>query len=50
MKPGKAGAPIGVILMTADKGLAGAFNSNVTRSAEHFAARQREASRTTPSA
>ena len=38
MKPGKAGAPIGVILMTADKGLAGAFNSNVTRMAEHFAA------------
>jgi F-type H+-transporting ATPase subunit gamma len=37
MKPGKEGAPIGVILMTADKGLAGAFNSNVTRSAEHFA-------------
>jgi F-type H+-transporting ATPase subunit gamma len=36
MKPGKAGAPIGVILMTADKGLAGAFNSNVTRMAEHF--------------
>ena len=29
MKPGKAGAPAGVILMTADKGLAGAFNSNV---------------------
>ena len=26
MKPGKDGAPIGVILMTADKGLAGAFN------------------------
>jgi F-type H+-transporting ATPase subunit gamma len=38
MKPGKEGAPIGVILMTADKGLAGAFNSNVTRMAEHFAA------------
>jgi F-type H+-transporting ATPase subunit gamma len=37
MKPGKDGAPIGVIVMTADKGLAGAFNSNVTRMAEHFA-------------
>jgi F-type H+-transporting ATPase subunit gamma len=37
MKPGKAGAPVGVILMTADKGLAGAFNSNLTRSAEQFA-------------
>jgi F-type H+-transporting ATPase subunit gamma len=36
MKPGKAGAPIGVIVMTSDKGLAGAFNSNVTRMAEHF--------------
>jgi F-type H+-transporting ATPase subunit gamma len=36
MKPGKQGAPIGVIVMTADKGLAGAFNSNVTRMAEHF--------------
>jgi F-type H+-transporting ATPase subunit gamma len=37
MKPGKEGAPIGAIVMTADKGLAGAFNSNVTRMAEHFA-------------
>jgi F-type H+-transporting ATPase subunit gamma len=36
MKPGKEGAPVGVIVMTADKGLAGAFNSNVTRMAEHF--------------
>jgi F-type H+-transporting ATPase subunit gamma len=36
MKPGASGAPAGVILMTADKGLAGAFNSNVTRAAEHF--------------
>jgi len=34
MKPGRAGAPRGVILMTADKGLAGAFNSNVIRAAE----------------
>ena len=36
MNPGKAGAPPGVILMTADKGLAGAFNSNVIREAERF--------------
>ena len=40
MKPGKEGAPAGVILMTADKGLAGAFNSNVVRAAELYA-RQR---------
>ena len=37
MKPGKEGAPAGVILMTADKGLAGAFNSNVVRAAEVYA-------------
>jgi F-type H+-transporting ATPase subunit gamma len=37
MKPGKTGAPTGIVLMTADKGLAGAFNSNVIRSAELFA-------------
>ena len=37
MKAGKTGAPAGVILMTADKGLAGAFNSNVTRAAELYA-------------
>ncbi len=37
MKPGKEGAPAGVILMTADKGLAGAFNSNVIRAAETYA-------------
>ena len=36
MKPGREGAPKGVILMTADKGLAGAFNSNVIREAERF--------------
>ncbi len=36
MKEGKSGAPSGVILMTADKGLAGAFNSNVTRAAEIY--------------
>lgn len=37
MKPGTAGAPSGVILMSADKGLAGAFNSNVIREAEAYA-------------
>jgi F-type H+-transporting ATPase subunit gamma len=37
MKAGKIGAPVGVILMTADKGLAGAFNSNVVRAAELYA-------------
>jgi F-type H+-transporting ATPase subunit gamma len=36
MKPGRAGAPSGIILMTADKGLAGAFNSNVIRAAELY--------------
>jgi F-type H+-transporting ATPase subunit gamma len=34
MQPGRAGAPAGVILMTADKGLAGSFNANLIRSAE----------------
>jgi F-type H+-transporting ATPase subunit gamma len=37
MNPGRAGAPAGVILMTADKGLAGAFNANVIRAGETFA-------------
>jgi F-type H+-transporting ATPase subunit gamma len=37
MKPGNASAPAGVILMSADKGLAGAFNSNVIHAAEGFA-------------
>jgi len=37
MLPGKEGAPSGVVLMTADKGLAGAFNSNVIRAGESFA-------------
>ena len=37
MKPGREGAPLGVILMTSDKGLAGAFNSNLIRQAETFA-------------
>jgi F-type H+-transporting ATPase subunit gamma len=37
MKPGKEGAPPGVVLISADKGLAGAFNSNVIGTAERFA-------------
>lgn len=37
MKPGNASAPAGVVLMTADKGLAGAFNSNVIRAGELYA-------------
>ena len=36
MKPGQSGVPKGVILMTADKGLAGAFNSNITRLSENY--------------
>ncbi|GAC1575564.1 MAG: ATP synthase F1 subunit gamma [Candidatus Elarobacter sp.] len=34
MKAGAASAPAGVVLMTADKGLAGSFNGNLIRSAE----------------
>jgi F-type H+-transporting ATPase subunit gamma len=34
MKAGTAGAPAGIILMTADKGLAGAFNANLIRVGE----------------
>jgi F-type H+-transporting ATPase subunit gamma len=37
MRSGKAGAPIGIVLMSSDKGLAGAFNSNVIRAAEEVA-------------
>jgi F-type H+-transporting ATPase subunit gamma len=36
MKPGAADAPAGIILMTADKGLAGAFNANVIRMGEQM--------------
>jgi F-type H+-transporting ATPase subunit gamma len=36
MRPGKEGAPVGVILMTADKGLAGSFNANLIRVAENL--------------
>jgi F-type H+-transporting ATPase subunit gamma len=34
MKSGRSGAPKGVVVMTADKGLAGAFNSNLVRAAD----------------
>ncbi len=44
MKPGNASAAPGIVLMSADKGLAGAFNSNVIRAAEEFA-RNRGAAR-----
>jgi F-type H+-transporting ATPase subunit gamma len=43
MRPGKGGAPSGVLLISADKGLAGAFNSNVIHAAEQFARRQGDA-------
>src|SRR5579875_1354261 len=36
MKPGAPNAPGGVIVMTADKGLAGSFNSNLIRTAETY--------------
>ena len=36
MKAGKDGAPVGLVLMTADKGLAGAFNSNIIRAGEIY--------------
>jgi F-type H+-transporting ATPase subunit gamma len=36
MKPGKSGAPAGIVLISADKGLAGAFNSNVIAAAQNF--------------
>jgi F-type H+-transporting ATPase subunit gamma len=37
LKPGREGAPKGLVLMTADKGLAGAFNANVIRAGERYA-------------
>ncbi len=36
MRTGTASAPVGVILMTADKGLAGSFNANLIRVAENM--------------
>ena len=44
MKPGNESAAPGIILMTADKGLAGAFNSNVVRAGELFARQQKAVS------
>ena len=40
MQPGKSGAPAGIVLISADKGLAGAFNSNVIHAAEDLARRR----------
>jgi F-type H+-transporting ATPase subunit gamma len=37
MKPGASGAPSGILLMTADKGLAGGFNANLVRAGELYA-------------
>ena len=45
MKPGAAGAPSGVILMTADKGLAGSFNSNAINAAEQYRRQQSSGAR-----
>ena len=42
MRPGTAGAPVGVILMTADKGLAGSFNANLIRVAETMVRESRD--------
>jgi F-type H+-transporting ATPase subunit gamma len=43
MQPGRAGAPAGIVLISADKGLAGAFNSNVIGAAAHYARQQADA-------
>jgi F-type H+-transporting ATPase subunit gamma len=40
MKPGREGAAAGIVLISADKGLAGAFNSNVIGAGEAFGRRQ----------
>jgi F-type H+-transporting ATPase subunit gamma len=40
MQPGRSGAPSGIVLISADKGLAGAFNANVIGAAAHFAREQ----------
>ncbi|MBV9232637.1 MAG: F0F1 ATP synthase subunit gamma, partial [Candidatus Eremiobacteraeota bacterium] len=37
MRPGRAGAPTGIVLVSSDKGLAGAFNSNVISQAQQTA-------------
>ena len=41
MRPGTESAPVGVILMTADKGLAGSFNANLIRVAENMSREDR---------
>jgi len=41
LKPGREGAPKGLVLMTADKGLAGAFNSNLIRLGEQLARQEK---------
>jgi F-type H+-transporting ATPase subunit gamma len=43
MKAGRSGAPAGIVLISADKGLAGAFNSNVIHAAEELARQRGEA-------
>ena len=43
MQPGRSGAPAGIVLISADKGLAGAFNSNVIGAAAHYARQQADA-------
>jgi F-type H+-transporting ATPase subunit gamma len=40
MKRGREGAPVGIVLISSDKGLAGAFNSNVIGAAEALARKQ----------
>ena len=40
MRPGRAGAPPAILLITADKGLAGAFNSNIIRAADPLREKQ----------
>jgi len=40
MRAGRPGTPAGIILISSDKGLAGAFNSNVVGAAEAFARKQ----------
>jgi F-type H+-transporting ATPase subunit gamma len=42
MRPGTAAAPVGVVLMTADKGLCGSFNANLIRVAEQMARESRD--------
>ncbi|TAM87558.1 ATP synthase F1 subunit gamma [bacterium] len=40
LQPAAAGKPLGIVLMTADKGLAGAYNANTIREAEKYARRR----------